>query len=384
MKKKILILAGFYTPSIKGGGPIQSIKNLVDQLGDFFDFYILAADRDLNDESPFINIKIDKWIKVGKAKVYYTNINKMGFRKYLLILKSLKPDILYLNSFFSVKDSIMPIILKKFNFYETKIILAPRGQFSEGALGFRNIKKSLYFRIAKIFRLYKDILWHTTNVYEKKEVERKFGFKSNVFVVNNLTQDYSNKTYRKLIDKSPGSLTMVYIARIHPMKNLYQVLDILSKINNKVIFNIYGPIEDNNYWEKCLILIKKLSKNISVNYHGKIRNELIHDVYLSNHVSILLTHGENFGHSIIEALIGGCPVIISDKTPWKNLASQNVGYDICLEDENKIIAAVNQFVKMNNFEYKKMSVNAFNYAKIQSDNKNTLTKYVKMFNLDKS
>ena len=37
-KKQVLILAGCYLPGIKGGGPIRTIANLVEVLGDEFEF----------------------------------------------------------------------------------------------------------------------------------------------------------------------------------------------------------------------------------------------------------------------------------------------------------------------------------------------------------
>lgn len=98
MKKKILIMAGYYLPSVKGGGPIQSIKNIVDNLSDKFDFYIIAADRDLWDEQPFENIEVDKWIQVGKANVYYTDVTKLTWKKTADIINSANYNMMYLNS----------------------------------------------------------------------------------------------------------------------------------------------------------------------------------------------------------------------------------------------------------------------------------------------
>ena len=40
---------------------------------------------------------------------------------------------------------------------------------------------------------------------------------------------------------------------------------------------------------------------------------------------------ENYGHSIVEALSQGCPVLISDKTPWKQLEKFNAGADLPLK-----------------------------------------------------
>ena len=45
-KRRILILNGRYLPGYKDGGPVRSIKNLTDRLGEKYDFRILTVDRD--------------------------------------------------------------------------------------------------------------------------------------------------------------------------------------------------------------------------------------------------------------------------------------------------------------------------------------------------
>jgi hypothetical protein len=42
------------------------------------------------------------------------------------------------------------------------------------------------------------------------------------------------------------------------------------------------------------------------------------------------TLGENFGHVILQSFMASTPVLISDKTPWKNLQNLNCGYDLDL------------------------------------------------------
>lgn len=44
--RKILILAGRYLPGYKDGGPLRTLINLTDALGDEYEFYIACFDRD--------------------------------------------------------------------------------------------------------------------------------------------------------------------------------------------------------------------------------------------------------------------------------------------------------------------------------------------------
>jgi len=62
---------GRYLPGYKDGGPVRSIKNLIDRLGNEYDFHILTADRDHGDTCPYPDIKVREWNQVGNAKVFY-------------------------------------------------------------------------------------------------------------------------------------------------------------------------------------------------------------------------------------------------------------------------------------------------------------------------
>ena len=50
-----------------------------------------------------------------------------------------------------------------------------------------------------------------------------------------------------------------------------------------------------------------------------------HDLFL------LPTRGENFGHVIFESLAAGVPVLVSDRTPWRDLDARGSGWVRSLE-----------------------------------------------------
>ena len=113
MKKKVLILNGQYLPGYKGGGPIQSCVNMVENLYEEFDFYILCSDRDFKEKEAYSNIKINDWNMVGHANVYYMSIDKQNLKGFEVVLNSIDYDILYLNGFFSPIFTILPLVLNR-------------------------------------------------------------------------------------------------------------------------------------------------------------------------------------------------------------------------------------------------------------------------------
>jgi glycosyltransferase involved in cell wall biosynthesis len=380
MKRKILVLTPYFLPGVKGGGPIQSIKNLTEWLGDKYEFYLITNFCDLGDTEPYSNISIDKWIKKDRINIYYTNIKHVNSRKLISIINQLSPDILYLNSFFHFKLSILPIILfktKKLNI--RGVILAPRGEFSQGALSLKSTKKILYINIAKIFKLYKNILWQATADTELRDINSVMGNKSKIKVASNFPKFKKGSIYPKRIQKESGELKIVFISRIHPKKNLHFALQLLSTLNGKVEFNIYGPIEDRKYWDGCLEIINNLGKNINVVYNGVIMNDDISSVFTKNHLFLFPTLGENFGHVIFESMLFGCPVVISDRTPWKGLESKGAGSVITLENKIKYIQVIQKYINMDNNEYNKLSKNAYKYGQDYLTDKSTYNQNKELF-----
>ena len=102
-RTNILVFIGHFIPAYKAGGPIQSISNVVDRLGDKLKINILTSDRDIDDSAPFEGILLDRWNVVGKAFVLYLRARDYTPLKIRSILTRLDYNMVYLNSFFSFR-----------------------------------------------------------------------------------------------------------------------------------------------------------------------------------------------------------------------------------------------------------------------------------------
>jgi hypothetical protein len=75
----------------------------------------------------------------------------------------------------------------------------------------------------------------------------------------------------------------------------------------------------------------------------------------------MATWGENFGHSIAEALNHGLPVVISDRTPWRNLHKISAGWDIPLNQAAfEIVLQI--CLSMDNQDYQAMRKKAHQHG----------------------
>lgn len=379
-KKNILIFAATYVPGVKGGGPIRSIKNIVDHLGDKYNFYIVTSDRDIGDKEPYKNITLNKWIELENSKVFYATDDWYTYKNIKKLMGNTSWDYVYLNSFFGYKFSIKPLLIAKK--VKQKVIIAPRGELDEGALNLKKFKKNTYITLVRLIKIYNQIIWHATCEDEKKYIESIFGENSIVHIARNLTAisegtNFLEKNNRKIA----GELRVVFLSRISRKKNLKFAIKTLNKIHGDIIFDVYGPIEDENYWEECKVEISKLPKNVKVTYKGIVSNANVKTTLSNYNLFYLPTEGENFGHVIIEAFLSACPVLISDKTPWKELEQSKAGWDVALKDENKYIRILQNLVNISEEEYKQLYKSSFEYGLKNSTDNESVSIHSNLFKI---
>lgn len=349
MKKKILILNGQYLPGYKGGGPIQSCANMVESLANQFDFYILTADRDFKSQIPYENIRVNEWNQVGSAKVFYMSPNMQTFKGFKKILNETEFDLLYLNGFFSPIFTIKPLILRMMGqLKKSNIILTPRGDFT-GGLENKKLKKYMYIFMSKLIGLYGGLVWHATSKLEEEDIKKKFK-SADSFIVPNLPEKYVPRD--PIISKKSGELRVVFISRIFPKKNLKFALEILSGITSgNIIFDIFGPMEDKEYWRECETVIKKMPSNVKVVYKGEVPHSKIPYIFEKYHAFFFPTLGENYGHVIVEGMMNNCLLVLSKGvTPWDDY-NLPIGTVADLHNKSDFDKIIRDLVDMDNEKF---------------------------------
>lgn len=390
-QKKILVIINYYLPGYKAGGPIQSIKNLSEWLGEELSFQILTSNHDFKETEPYPGIKTGVWKNVGSAKVMYLSPKQMSLVAWRDQLRRLEYDFIYLNSYLDMQTRRILILRRMGMIPDKPVVLAPRGQFSLGALGLKRLKKQMYIPFAMRIGLYDNIIWQATNELEKQNIMFTLGrfipdLAQRIKIAPNLGSRVKKCDSENLgRHKSPHSIRVVFLSRISRMKNIDYGLRLLSCINGDVVFDIYGPIEDEAYWEECKAIIRKLPSNIHVSYRGEIHPDQVHDTLSQYHLFLFPTRGENFGHVILEAMTAGCIILISDKTQWRGLAEKKVGWDIALSEQDRFRIALNMCTAMSDDEFNIWSNSATAYAKsfIVWQSSTALQSYRNLFSCEK-
>lgn len=335
----------YYIPSFKAGGPVKTIKNMIEQLDDF-QFFVITRDRDLGDKKPFSNVKFGSWQKLGNACVMYLSPKSQSLWKLAKTINKTEFDLLYLNSFFDFSFTIKPLLARRMRLVRPcPIILAPRGEFSQGALAIKPIKKKLFIKLSGWLGLYKGVIWQASTDLEKSDIIRALNVSlEDVLVARDLPPGNSDEALEKDLTLNEVC-KVVFLSRISPIKNLLFALKAISYVKADVIFDIYGPIEDEGYWKTCVKLMEKMPENIKVRYFGPVLPDQVADVFSGYDLFLFPTLGENYGHVIAESLVSGTPVLLSDQTPWRGLARYKLGWDLSLEAE-AFSEKINQVAEM--------------------------------------
>ncbi|MFN8207191.1 MAG: glycosyltransferase [Bacteroidales bacterium] len=382
-KPRVLLFIDWFTPGFRAGGPTRSMVNLIERLKDQVDFYVVTRNTDYRDSTPYPGITPDVWLaRDGYHVIYLSSPSMFSIRRSIHSFLSLSnskdshlpkgqirwntkagnpspippfppshlqtfshshihtfthshlhpstnPSILYLNGIWSFFFSILPLFcIRRRQFH--KIILSPRGMLSSQTWVSSSLKKKLFLRLARFIGIYKDVIFHATNEQEKEDILKNMGRTVPVQVLPNLSTAVISP--QQLLQKTPGEASFISIARIAPEKNTHFMLEVLQQgVEGKLTLDLYGPVYNEKYWDECKKLIAALPSNIQVTYHGTLAPENLPTATSSCHFLFMPSRGENFGHSIVECLQQGLPVLISDKTPWKNLQEKGIGWDLPLD-----------------------------------------------------
>lgn len=344
---------------------MRTIVNMVSRLNSKYDFWVITRDHDGKlDLEQYKTVEINQWNDVENAKVFYLSKNSVTMSKLRELILEVEPDLYYANSFFATL-SIYLVKLRKLGSIPYKnIIIAPCGELSDGSLKLKPLKKWGFINWSKLFNLYKNIIWKASSDLEKAEIKKIKGHGGKVFISPDLAPRTLNEDY--LQNKKPlkvkGAARMIFLSRFVRKKNFKWLVNQLFSIKGDLSIDVYGPLEDKEYWNECATIIKKLPSNIKIVAKGSIPYPETAEKLLEYQFFILPTLTENFGHVFLEALAAGCPLIISDRTPFLNLKEEGIGWDLPLENPEGWLKAIEDCILMNNDEFSKFSAAARDYS----------------------
>ena len=170
---------------------------------------------------------------------------------------------------------------------------------------------------------------------------KRLGFK-NCFVaplgtsLPNLCSTPTPKTY------TSTSKTLLFVGRIYPVKALDRLIEAYARVEASLrhnwVLRLVGP-DQAGHMSELKNLCKSLCVESSVVFAGPKFNDELNDEYANCDCLALVSHTENFGATVVDAMSYGKPVITSTKTPWKTVADNGCGWCVC-NDVGSLSAAL--------------------------------------------
>ncbi|MGC5662430.1 glycosyltransferase family 4 protein [Micromonospora sp. WMMD723] len=319
---RVLVTAGYFSPGWRAGGPVRSLSDVLDTASAGVSTVLLTRDRDLGCPAAYPGLS-GTWVRRGRTDIFYLGPRHPAhWRTLWRSLRSARFDLLYVNSVWSV-FSILPIVAARLGLLRAeRILVAPRGEFGAAALGLHRLRKRVFLAGWRWMLRGPRVLWHATGPQEVADILRVLP-RARIGVVAIAP---GPEPYPAPAELPPADHTrLVFISRISPMKNLDLVLAALAHVRAPVRLDVYGPVEDPRYWQRCQELWAALPDPSVVNYRGELPPGQVGPTFARYDASVLPTRGENFGNAIAESLAAYCPVICSDRTPWTSVLHDGGG-----------------------------------------------------------
>ncbi len=204
-----------------------------------------------------------------------------------------------------------------------KLVTSPRGTLSAWALNRNKTLKRWLWPLQRRALARADLL-HATSVVELQEI-RAQGFAAPVVVLPNGI-DLPDLP-AALAPAATATRTLLYLARIHPIKGLDRLLRAWAQLEPRHPqwrLVIAGKGEAAHVEEVHALAAELVVQRVE--FSGPLYGEAKAQAYFDADLFVLPTHSENFGLVVAEALAHACPAVVSRGAPWSGLESEGCGW----------------------------------------------------------
>lgn len=234
-----------------------------------------------------------------------------------------------------------------------KIIWSPRGELFDSAIKGSKCKLFYFALLKNLFA--KKALFHATSSTEEAHIRKYFGQHCRTVVLPNYVE-MPKKIER---DKNPNPY-FLYMGRIAPIKAIDRLVEACCKseaFRRSSYKLLLAGIKEGDYYKQLEKTISDHHLEERIQFLGEVSGNKKFQLYADARYLFLVSHSENFGNVVVEALSQGTPVVASKGTPWVTLEESNAGYWIDNSVE-EITQTVDQLIEQNDAQYADMRHNA--------------------------
>ena len=194
------------------------------------------------------------------------------------------------------------------------VVWSPRGALQRWPGTTRARAKSVWEKLCNALCDPGRVVLHTTSEEEKSESRPRMPRAQARVIHNgvNLPGLNGNRSQRN------GSLRLLYLGRLHPIKGIENLLWALARTKGEVTLTLCGA-GDLSYRRSLESLVSELSLDSRVSFRGAIDEAAKARHFHEADLCVVPSFKENFSLVVAESLSYGVPVIVGDGTPWKQV-----------------------------------------------------------------
>ncbi len=204
-------------------------------------------------------------------------------------------------------------------------ILSPHGMLFPQALKKGLIRKKLSLRLWFERDLRGAAALHATSMLELRFL-RELGFRGPVAVIPNIVQAPHSGIVSKKFLRKDGLLTVGYIGRLHPRKQVENILRAISLIPEIGIRVLIIGSGDQRYTNFLKAEALRLGVSDKVEFRDFLAGDSKWHAIRQCDVTVLPSDMENFGMTVAESLLSGVPPFAPVSSPWEILETGGYGW----------------------------------------------------------
>jgi glycosyltransferase involved in cell wall biosynthesis len=167
----------------------------------------------------------------------------------------------------------------------------------------------------------------TFHLTSDAEAEETLGLAPERFVLPNIIQlrdDFIGEGSHQVPSPAEAApFTLLFLSRIHPKKNLENLLSALAMLDADFRFLIAGMAEEQSYLKQLQAFAKEKGLGEKVVWLGTVHGARKFEYYSAANLFVLPSFNENFANVVIEALSCGTPVLISGEVGLSSYVREN-------------------------------------------------------------
>ncbi len=233
------------------------------------------------------------------------------------------------------------------------VVWSPHGMLAPWAMKHKWWKKCLPWHLYQKGDLIRAKMFHATSEQETQWI-RNLGFTQPITVAPLGTQLPILKPWASRREK-----ILLFVGRIYPVKALDRLIQAFAMLPLELRRNwrlrLVGP-DQAGHMESLGLIVESLGLEGCVEFAGPRFGEELNAEYDACDCLALVSHTENFGATVVDAMVHGKPVVTSNKTPWREVVERKCGWWVSNEPE-QLAEALCEMMSFSDDERRQMGAN---------------------------